>query len=78
MKRLMIGDTFHPEHHNNNPYIVISTMKDGYIIKQDNDEPEEYSTIVIHDLFITNETPWTLKRKASPVFTSDNDELFRV
>ena len=78
MKRLMVGDTFHPMNRTDNPYTVTGVMKDGYMVKQENDEVEEYAIKVIHDLFEINDTPWKLTRKANPIFTSANDDLFRV
>ena len=79
MKRLMIGDTFHPEDRTDNPYTVTGVLKDGYMVKQENDVVEEYSIKVIHDLFKTiNNSPWKLNRKTQPIFTSANDDLFRV
>ena len=78
MKKMMKGDTFYPATHPHNPYIVVGVMKDGYMVRQGDDDIEEYSIKVIHDLFTANENPWTLKRKKSPIFTSANDDLFRV
>ena len=78
MKRLSVGDVFHPEEHTNNPYTVMAVLKKGYVVKQKGDSNEEYNTKTIHDLFTSRDNPWVLKRKSLPVFTSANDDLFRV
>lgn len=78
MNRLNVGDVFHPAAHIKNPYTVKSVLKKGYVVQQSGDSEEEYNTKTIHDLFTSDSNPWVLKRKALPVFNTNNADLFTI
>jgi hypothetical protein len=72
MDRLNLGDTFY--NNPSYPYTVVTILDDGYVIRQEEDTPQQHDISTIHNLF-KGEDSWTLKRKPRVVLPED---LFKI